>query len=79
MNAKERFYQTLKNLLSEDEYAAARASTLNAHYTSQIIEIVNNFRVRGTKLALPPGQNALIGPLSLWIILLFIVHFGHLR
>ena len=27
-------YQTLKNLLSEDEYAAARASTLNAHYTS---------------------------------------------
>lgn len=29
-------YQTLKNLLSEDEYAAARASTLNAHYTSPI-------------------------------------------
>ena len=30
-------YMTLKNLLSEDEYAAARASTLNAHYTSPIV------------------------------------------
>ena len=30
-------YQTLKNLLSEDEYAAARASTLNAHYTSPTV------------------------------------------
>ena len=28
---------TLKNLLSEDEYAAARASTLNAHYTSPTV------------------------------------------
>ena len=27
----------LKGLLSEDEYAAARASTLNAHYTSPIV------------------------------------------
>lgn len=30
-------YSTLKNLLSEDEYAAARASTLNAHYTSPTV------------------------------------------
>ena len=30
-------YMTLKNLLSEDEYAAARASTLNAHYTSPTV------------------------------------------
>ena len=30
-------YTTLKNLLSEDEYAAARASTLNAHYTSPTV------------------------------------------
>ena len=29
--------KTLKNLLSEDEYAAARASTLNAHYTSPTV------------------------------------------
>ena len=30
-------YTTLKNLLSEDEYAAAQASTLNAHYTSPTV------------------------------------------
>ena len=30
-------YKELKGLLSEDEYAAARASTLNAHYTSPIV------------------------------------------
>ena len=30
-------YTTLKNLLSEEEYAAARSSTLNAHYTSPTI------------------------------------------
>lgn len=30
-------YQALKNLLSEEEYKAARASTLNAHYTSPVI------------------------------------------
>ena len=30
-------YTALKNLLSEDEYAAARASTLNAHYTSPTV------------------------------------------
>ncbi|WP_195308998.1 SNF2-related protein [Flavonifractor plautii] len=30
-------YMTLKNMLSEDEYAAARASTLNAHYTSPTV------------------------------------------
>ena len=30
-------YTELKGLLSEDEYAAARASTLNAHYTSPIV------------------------------------------
>ena len=30
-------YTTLKNLLSDDEYAAARASTLNAHYTSPTV------------------------------------------
>ena len=30
-------YTTLKSLLSEDEYAAARASTLNAHYTSPTV------------------------------------------
>ena len=30
-------YTILKNLLSEDEYAAARASTLNAHYTSPTV------------------------------------------
>ena len=30
-------YATLKKLLSEDEYAAARASTLNAHYTSPTV------------------------------------------
>ena len=30
-------YTTLKNLLSEEEYAAARCSTLNAHYTSPTI------------------------------------------
>lgn len=30
-------YQELKALLSEDEYEAARASTLNAHYTSPTI------------------------------------------
>ena len=30
-------YTQLKGLLSEDEYAAARASTLNAHYTSPTV------------------------------------------
>nr|WP_276891372.1 LPD11 domain-containing protein [Eisenbergiella massiliensis] len=30
-------YKNLKSLLSEDEYAAARASTLNAHYTSPTV------------------------------------------
>ena len=30
-------YTQLKKLLSEDEYAAARASTLNAHYTSPTV------------------------------------------
>ena len=30
-------YAVLKNLLSEEEYAAARASTLNAHYTSPTV------------------------------------------
>ena len=30
-------YQELKNLLSEQEYAFARESTLNAHYTSPVI------------------------------------------
>ena len=30
-------YAELKNLLSEDEYAAARSSTLNAHYTSPTV------------------------------------------
>ena len=30
-------YAILKNLLSEEEYAAARASTLNAHYTSPTV------------------------------------------
>ena len=30
-------YTQLKGLLSEDEYAAARSSTLNAHYTSPVV------------------------------------------
>ena len=30
-------YAELKGVLSEDEYAAARASTLNAHYTSPVV------------------------------------------
>ncbi|MCD8146115.1 MAG: SNF2-related protein, partial [Clostridiales bacterium] len=30
-------YQELKSLLTEEEYAAARASTLNAHYTSPTV------------------------------------------
>lgn len=30
-------YTTLKGLLTDDEYAAARASTLNAHYTSPTV------------------------------------------
>ena len=30
-------YVELKGLLSEDEYAAARSSTLNAHYTSPVV------------------------------------------
>ena len=30
-------YTELKRLLSEDEYAAARSSTLNAHYTSPVV------------------------------------------
>ena len=30
-------YSTLKGLLTDDEYAAARASTLNAHYTSPTV------------------------------------------
>ena len=30
-------YMELKGLLSEDEYTAARASTLNAHYTSPVV------------------------------------------
>ena len=30
-------YAALKGLLSEDEYAAARSSTLNAHYTSPVV------------------------------------------
>ena len=30
-------YEELKGLLTEDEYAAARASTLNAHYTSPVV------------------------------------------
>ncbi len=29
-------YAELKGLLSEDEYAAARSSTLNAHYTTPV-------------------------------------------
>mgnify|MGYP002408146967 CR=1 FL=1 len=33
----EREYQELQTLLSPDEYAAARASTLNAHYTSPVV------------------------------------------
>lgn len=32
-----RRYEELKNLLTEDEYKAARASVLNAHYTSPVI------------------------------------------
>ena len=32
-----REYAELKGLLSEDEYAAARSSTLNAHYTSPVV------------------------------------------
>lgn len=34
---KSSHYHELKALLSEDEYAAARASTLNAHYTSPTV------------------------------------------
>lgn len=30
-------YQELKSLLSPEEYASARESTLNAHYTSPVI------------------------------------------
>lgn len=30
-------YEELKDLLSESEYASARASTLNAHYTSPTV------------------------------------------
>ncbi len=30
-------YETLKSMLSEEEYAAARASALNAHYTSPVV------------------------------------------
>ena len=30
-------YTQLKGLLTEEEYAAARASTLNAHYTSPVV------------------------------------------
>ena len=30
-------YEELKGLLTEEEYAAARASTLNAHYTSPVV------------------------------------------
>ena len=30
-------YAELKNLLTDEEYAAARASTLNAHYTSPVV------------------------------------------
>ena len=30
-------YEELKNLLNEEEYASARASTLNAHYTSPVV------------------------------------------
>ena len=30
-------YGELKALLTEDEYAAARASTLNAHYTTPVV------------------------------------------
>ena len=30
-------YTQLKELLTEEEYAAARASTLNAHYTSPVV------------------------------------------
>ncbi|NLJ65248.1 MAG: DEAD/DEAH box helicase family protein [Christensenellaceae bacterium] len=33
----EKEYQELKELLTPDEYAAARASTLNAHYTSPVV------------------------------------------
>lgn len=33
----EKEYQELKNLLSPEEYTSARASTLNAHYTSPVI------------------------------------------
>ena len=34
---KNSHYSELKSLLNEDEYAAARASTLNAHYTSPTV------------------------------------------
>ena len=37
-------YAELKGLLSEDEYAAARSSTLNAHYTSPPLSVASTMR-----------------------------------
>ena len=51
-------YKTLKNLLSEEEYEKARASTLTAHYTSPIIintiyEGLENFGFRNGNILEP--------------------------
>ncbi len=48
-------FTTLKNLLSEDEYKSARASTLNAHYTPPIV--INSMYQALEQMGLPKDIN----------------------
>lgn len=51
-------YEQLKELLTDDEYRAARASTLNAHFTSPVVinaiyEAFGNFGIKNAKVLEP--------------------------
>lgn len=51
-------YEQLKELLTDDEYRAARASTLNAHFTSPVVinaiyEAFRNFGIENAKVLEP--------------------------
>ncbi len=48
-------YQTLKGLLSDDEYKSARASTLNAHYTPPIV--INSMYEALEQMGIPKDVN----------------------
>ncbi len=50
-------YNTLKNLLTDDEYKSARGSTLNAHYTAPIV--INSMYEALEKMGVPREVNIL--------------------